>query len=44
MVAAGLAALGRNEWGARFGLGLAFAATALLVHGNLRLIVCEPVP
>ena len=31
MVAAGLAALGRNEWGARLGLGLAFAATALLV-------------
>ena len=30
-VAAGLAALGRNEWGARLGLGLAFAATALLV-------------
>jgi 4-amino-4-deoxy-L-arabinose transferase-like glycosyltransferase len=30
-VAAGLAALGRNEWGARLFLGLAFAATALLV-------------
>jgi 4-amino-4-deoxy-L-arabinose transferase-like glycosyltransferase len=30
-VAAGLAALGRNEWGARLFLGLALAATALLV-------------
>jgi 4-amino-4-deoxy-L-arabinose transferase-like glycosyltransferase len=33
LVAAGLATLGQNEWGARLGHGLAFAATALLVAG-----------